>query len=69
MSKYRMIECIVGQLLVFVGAGFCFCGNLNCGVGLALIGLMMYLTDEELCSNAVYGLFKRKTEERRNGND
>lgn len=69
MSKYRMIECIVGQLLVFVGAGFCFCGNLNCGVGLALIGMMLYLTDEWLCANAVYGLFKRKAEEWRSSDE
>lgn len=56
-------------LLVFVGAGFCFYGNLNCGVGLALIGLMAYLTDEELCSNAVYNLFKRKAEEWRSSDE
>lgn len=69
MSKYRMIECIVGQTIVFIGAGFCFCGNLNCGIGLALIGLMMYLTDEWLCSNAVYNLFKRKAEEWRSSDE
>ena len=66
MSKYRMIECIVGQTIVFIGAGFCFCGNLNHGVGLALIGLVAYLTNEELCANAVYDLLKRKIDERRN---
>ena len=64
-----MIECVVGQIIVFIGAGFCFCGNLNYGIGLALIGLMMYLTDEWLCSNAVYNLFKCKAEERRNGDE
>ena len=67
MSKYRMIECIVGQIIVFIGVGFCFGGNLNCGVGLALIGLMFYLTDELLCANAVYDLLKRKAEEREDG--
>lgn len=66
MSKCRMIECIVGQLLVFVGAVLCFSGNLNHGLGLALIGLMAYLTNEELCANAVYDLFKRKIDEQRN---
>lgn len=69
MSKCRMIECIVGQLLVCVGAVLCFRGNLNHGLGLALIGLMAYLTNEELCANAVYDLLKRKIEERRNGNE
>lgn len=69
MSKYRMIECIFGQLTVFVGAVLCFSGNLNHGLGLALIGLMAYLTNEELCANAVYDLLKRKIEERRNGNE
>lgn len=69
MSKYRMIECIVGQTIVFIGAGFCFCGNLNCGIGLALIGLMLYLTDELLCSKAVYDLFKRKAEEWRSSDE
>lgn len=69
MSKYRMIECIVGQIIVFVGAGFCFCGNLNYGVGLALVGLMLYLTDELLCSNAVYNLFKHKAEEWRSSDE
>ena len=69
MSKYRMIECIVGQLLVLIGAVLCFSGNLNHGLGLALIGLIAYLTNEELCANAVYDLLKRKAEERRSDDE
>lgn len=66
MSKYRMIERIVGQLLVLIGVALCFGGNLNHGMGLALIGLTAYLTNEELCADAVYDLLKRKIDERRN---
>ena len=62
-----MIECIVGQLIVLIGAVLCFSDNLNHGLGLALIGLMAYLTNEELCANAVYDLLKRKIDEKRNG--
>lgn len=69
MSKYRMIECIFGQLTVLIGAVLCFSGNLNHGLGLALIGLMAYLTNEELCANAVYNLFKRKAEEWRSSDE
>lgn len=69
MSKYRMIECIFGQLIVLIGAVLCFSGNLNHGLGLALIGLMAYLTNEELCANAVYNLFKRKAEEWRSSDE
>ena len=66
MMNNRRIERFVGAWLVLIGAALCFSGNLNCGIGLALIGLMMYLTDEELCANAVYDLLKRKINERRN---
>lgn len=62
----RRIERFVGAWLVLIGAVLCFSGNLNHGLGLALIGLMAYLTNEELCANAVYNLFKHKIDERRN---
>lgn len=69
MSKYRMIERFVGAWLVLIGATLCFSGNLNHGLGLALIGLIAYLTNEELCANAVYNLFKRKAEEWRSSDE
>ena len=66
MMNNRRIERFVGAVLVLIGATLCFSGNLNHGLGLALIGLMAYLTNEELCANAVYDLLKRKIDERRN---
>lgn len=66
MMNIRRIERFVGAVLVLIGAALCFGGNLNHGVGLALIGLTAYLTNEELCANAVYDLLKRKIDERRN---
>lgn len=69
MIKIRRIERFVGVWLVLIGAGLCFSGNLNHGLGLALIGLVAYLTNEELCANAVYGLFKRKSEEWRSSDE
>lgn len=62
---YPTPKCQDARAALF-GAVLCFSGNLNHGLGLALIGLMAYLTNEELCANAVYDLLKRKIDERRN---
>lgn len=69
MMNNRRIERFVGAWLVLIGAVLCFSGNLNHGLGLALIGLMAYLTNEELCANAVYDLLKRKAEEWRSSDE
>lgn len=69
MMNIRRNERFIGAWLVLIGAALCFSGDLNHGLGLALIGLIAYLANEELCANAVYDLLKRKIDERRNGNE
>ena len=44
----RRIERFVGAWLVLIGAVLCFSGNLNHGLGLALLGLIAYLANGEL---------------------
>lgn len=48
MMNNRRIERFVGAWLVLIGAVLCFSGNLNHGLGLALLGLIAYLANGEL---------------------
>lgn len=60
---FRKIENLIGVILMLVASVSAFCGNLNCSLGLGLLGLALYLPDEEICADATYKLFKRKSAE------
>ena len=67
--KARKYERLFAVLFVHIGIATILWGTLKIGVALCFYGLLMYLTNEELCAKAVFQKLKDEAVERRNGNE